>query len=59
MVSISLRDQLIKSINFQFGEQCRKSLSSIRRDEEAKQGRLGEGGRENASAFAESQTLLA
>ncbi len=27
MVSIALRDQLIKSIIFQFGEQCRESLS--------------------------------
>ncbi len=37
MVSIALRDQLIKSIIFQFGEQCRESLSI--RDKGAKQGR--------------------
>ncbi len=32
-MSIALRDQLIKSMIFQFGEQCRESLSSIRIDE--------------------------
>ncbi len=46
MVSIALRDQLIKSIIFQFGEQCRESLSidEERRDKRASRENKGEDG---------------
>ncbi len=45
-MSISLRDQLIKSMIFQFGEQCRESLSidETRRDERASREDKGEDG---------------
>ncbi len=45
-MSIALRDQLIKSIIFEFGEQCRESLSidETRRDERASREDKGEDG---------------
>ncbi len=45
-MSIALRDQLIKSIIIQFGEQCRESLSidETRRDKRASRENKGEDG---------------
>ncbi len=48
MVSIALRDQLIKSIIFQFGEPCRESLFNRYETRQKKQaGRKKGGGRES------------
>ncbi len=48
MVSIALRDQLIKSIIFQFGEPCRESLFNRYETRQKKQaGRKKRGGRES------------